>query len=84
MTTSGMKPLLIVIYMSVFSLITPLGIGIGMGLTSSSDLAVQNPAVTILQGMWPMPSLHNVNKQLSIFKKVNNQLSIFKNVNKQL
>ena len=35
-------------------------------------------------GMWPMSSLHNINKQLSIFKNINNQLSLFKSVNNQL
>ena len=48
-------------------------------LNTRSELASR-----VFEGMWPMSSLHNVNKQLIFFKKVNNQLSLFKNVNKQL
>ena len=32
----------------------------------------------VMEGTWPMSSLHNVNKQLSFFKNVNKQLSLFK------
>ena len=52
LTTAGMKRLLIAIYMSIFSLITPLGIGIGMGISASAaSNSVQSPTVTVLQGL---------------------------------
>ena len=37
MTTSGMRKLLIIIYMGTFSLITPVGIAIGIALTASNN-----------------------------------------------
>ena len=48
-----MKKMLIVIYMSTFSLITPVGIGVGIALTetASEDSSLQNAAVTVLQGL---------------------------------
>ena len=48
-----MKKMLIVIYMSTFSLITPVGIGVGIALTetASEDSSLQNAVVTVLQGL---------------------------------
>merc|ERR1711997_1121824 len=51
LTTSGMKPLVITVYMTIFSLITPLGIGIGMGMASIQSTAIQSPTVTVFQGL---------------------------------
>ena len=55
MATSNMKRLLLVAYISTFSLMTPLGIGIGMALTetvsgesdASGERAEQLPAWTV-------------------------------------
>eukprot|EP00095_Tigriopus_kingsejongensis_P011255 maker-scaffold708_size108518-snap-gene-0.13 protein:Tk11255 transcript:maker-scaffold708_size108518-snap-gene-0.13-mRNA-1 annotation:"zinc transporter zip3 isoform x1" len=51
--TSGIKPMLIIIYIGVFALISPLGIVIGTVLTGTSnvDAELQNPTITILQGL---------------------------------
>ena len=46
-----MKPLVIAVYMTIFSLITPLGIGIGMGMASIQSTAIQSPTVTVFQGL---------------------------------
>ena len=53
LASSKMKKMLIVIYMSTFSLITPVGIGVGIALTetASEDSNLQNAAVTVLQGL---------------------------------
>ncbi|TRY68979.1 hypothetical protein TCAL_09729, partial [Tigriopus californicus] len=51
--TTGIRPFLIIIYIGVFSLISPFGILIGTLLTGtvSVDEELQNPTVTILQGL---------------------------------
>jgi len=51
--TSGVKTVLVIIYIAVFSLISPVGIGIGLGLTStiSSEAEAQTVTVTVLQGL---------------------------------
>jgi len=51
--TSGVKTALVIVYISVFSLISPVGIGIGLGLTStiSSEAEAQTVTVTVLQGL---------------------------------
>ena len=53
MATSGMNKWLIVAYMATFSLITPVGIGIGIALTETAteESNLQNSAVAILQGL---------------------------------
>merc|ERR1711983_255532 len=50
---SGIKPLLTVIYVSTFALISPIGgaIGIALSETVTSEAAVQTTIVTILQGL---------------------------------
>merc|ERR550519_1335512 len=35
--TSGVKTVLVIVYISVFSLISPVGIGIGLGLTATNQ-----------------------------------------------
>ena len=49
--TSGVKPLVTLIYMSTFASITPIGIGIGIALTetTTSETDIQSAAVTVLQ-----------------------------------
>jgi len=49
LTSSGMKNFVIVVYMSIFSLITPVGIGIGIAVTESSN--VEGGFVAILQAL---------------------------------
>lgn len=53
LVTSGVRPLLVVAYMSTFALITPIGIGIGIALTETVDdeTSLQNAVVTVLQGL---------------------------------
>ena len=48
-----MKPVLIVIYVSTFALISPIGSGIGIALSESiqSEASLQNSLVTVLQGL---------------------------------
>ena len=50
---SGIKPKIVILYISTFSLVTVLGAGIGIGLseTMQSDTTMQSPLVTILQGL---------------------------------
>ena len=50
LASSGMKNFLIVIYISTFSLITPIGIGIGIAVTESSNLEGSS-SVAILQAL---------------------------------
>ena len=50
MTTSGMTRTLIFAYMGTFSLITPIGILIGIGLVQSNNSASNGPAA-ILNGL---------------------------------
>jgi len=51
--TSGLKPLLSIIYFSTFALISPVGAGIGILLseTVKSEAETQTVAVTVLQGL---------------------------------
>jgi len=51
--TSGVKRLLVIVYIAVFSLISPIGIAIGLGLTSTinSEAETQTVTVTVLQGL---------------------------------
>eukprot|EP00095_Tigriopus_kingsejongensis_P004214 maker-scaffold1792_size27886-snap-gene-0.4 protein:Tk04214 transcript:maker-scaffold1792_size27886-snap-gene-0.4-mRNA-1 annotation:"zinc transporter zip1" len=51
--SSGIKPLLNVIYVATFALISPLGAGLGILLSESvtSEASLQNSLVTILQGL---------------------------------
>ena len=53
MATSGMKRLLIVIYISTFSMMTPLGIAIGIALTQTIDeeSGTQNVVIAVLHGL---------------------------------
>ena len=48
-----MKTLLVIIYVSTFALSSPIGAGIGIGLSESisSEASLQSSAVTILQGL---------------------------------
>merc|ERR1711915_707701 len=51
--TSGLKPLLSIIYFSTFALISPVGAGIGILLSESvkSEAETQTVVVTVLQGL---------------------------------
>ena len=51
--TSGLKPLLSIIYFSTFALISPVGAGIGILLseTVKSEAETQTVVVTVLQGL---------------------------------
>jgi len=51
--TSGLKPMLSIIYFSTFALISPVGAGIGILLseTVKSEAETQTVAVTVLQGL---------------------------------
>lgn len=53
MATSQMKRLLIVIYISTFSLMTPLGIAIGIALTETieEESGTQNVVIAVLHGL---------------------------------
>ena len=50
---SGVKTWLICIYVSTFALISPVGVGIGIALseTATTEAAIQNSLVTLLQGL---------------------------------
>ena len=50
LATSGMKKLLIIIYMGTFSMITPIGIAIGIAVTEGSNIE-GSPSVAILQAL---------------------------------
>ena len=53
MATSQMKRLMIVIYISTFSLMTPLGIAIGIALTETieEESGTQNVVIAVLHGL---------------------------------
>ena len=52
MTTSGMKKALIFAYMGTFSLITPVGIAIGIGLVhSAAGSSASNGPAAVLNGL---------------------------------
>lgn len=48
---AGVRTILTVIYIAVFSVISPLGIAIGIGLVGTASDEYQGPAVTVLQGL---------------------------------
>ena len=49
----GVKTWLIAVYVSTFALISPIGVGIGIGLSETvpDEASLQNSLVTILQGL---------------------------------
>ncbi len=49
---SGVRPLLTTIYISTLAVISPIGAGIGLGLSESAqELSSQTAAITVLQGL---------------------------------
>jgi zinc transporter 1/2/3 len=52
-TFTGIKPKVVILYITTFSLVTVFGAGIGIALSESmhSDTTMQSPLVTILQGL---------------------------------
>jgi len=50
LVTSGMKPLLVIIYVFTFAVVSPMGIGIGIALSESEESSMALPSV-ILQGL---------------------------------
>lgn len=50
LASSGMKKLLILIYICTFASMTPLGIAIGIGLKSANE-EIEDPSVAILNGL---------------------------------
>ena len=53
MATSGMKKILIMIYIGTFSMMTPLGIAIGIALTQTANEedGAQNVTIAVLHGL---------------------------------
>jgi len=48
---SALRPLVALLYMSVFCLVSPIGVGVGMALTSPDQENVNNTALIVLQGI---------------------------------
>ena len=50
--SSGVRPLLTIIYVTTLALISPIGAGIGLGLTESAEhVSTQAAVITVLQGL---------------------------------
>jgi zinc transporter 1/2/3 len=48
----GVRPLLTTIYIATLALISPIGAGIGLGLTETAqELSAQTAVITVLQGL---------------------------------
>jgi len=48
---SALRPLVAILYMSVFCAVSPIGVGVGMALTSPDEEHVNNTALIVLQGI---------------------------------
>ena len=46
-----LRPLVAILYMSVFCAVSPIGVGVGMALTSPDEEHVNNTALIVLQGI---------------------------------
>ena len=49
--TLQLRPLVAVLYMTVFCAVSPIGVGVGMALTSPDQEQVDNTALIVLQGI---------------------------------
>jgi len=48
---SALRPAVAILYMSVFCAVSPIGVGVGMALTSPDQEHVDNTALIVLQGI---------------------------------
>ena len=46
-----LRPVVAILYMSVFCAVSPIGVGVGMALTSPDEEHVNNTALIVLQGI---------------------------------